>query len=508
LLNILLIDDSSDYRALLKRLITKDYPDIQVEEYDPDANGIPETSMNWKGYSIVLLDYDLGLENENGLDWLQILNTYPDMPPIVILTSETNTLITVRALKLGAANYILKSDVNSDNIISKLAESFALARITEETLAPGTENIFDVTERPDTENMLADETLAPDNKNIFDVTGAPESGNILGNETLAPEVESTFDVTGAPGSENTVAEETLAPDFGNMLDDETLAPEEIVNILDDDDESLQSNGVCLLIPGYTIQREIARGGMSTVLLAKRIEDNINVVVKVLYTQGHEDPTALKRFMQEYNLISVMQHPHIIRIYERAFATDFAYIVLEYLPEGDLSKRIQGGIPAETAMSYLRQIALGLSAIHKLDIIHRDLKPGNILFHGEDTLKITDFGAAKIISDEMQDITINNMVVGTPYYMSPEQGTGMKVDKRSDIYSLGVLFYQMLTGKKLFTANSIAKLIRAHLHDPVPKLPENMRKYQSLIEGMLAKDPDDRFQNTEELIAGVDWIEQS
>jgi len=483
LLNILLIDDSSDYRALLKRLITKDYPDIQVEEYDPDANGIPETSMNWKGYSIVLLDYDLGLENENGLDWLQILNTYPDMPPIVILTSETNTLITVRALKLGAANYILKSDVNSDNIISKLADSFELARIGEETLAPVAENIFDVTERPDPENMLADETLAPDTGNIFDVTGAPDSGN-------------------------TLAEETLAPDFGNMLDDETLAPEEIVNILDDDDKSLQLDGVCLLIPGYTIQREIAKGGMSTVLLAKRIEDNIDVVVKVLYTQGHEDPTALKRFMQEYNLISVMQHPHIIRIYERAFATDFAYIVLEYLPQGDLSKRIQGGIPAETALSYLRQIALGLSAIHKLDIIHRDLKPGNILFHGEDTLKITDFGAAKIISNEMQDITINNMVVGTPYYMSPEQGTGMKVDKRSDIYSLGVLFYQMLTGKKLFTANSIAKLIRAHLHDPIPKLPENMSKYQSLIEGMLAKDPDERFQNTEELIAGVDWVNQS
>jgi len=495
LLNILLIDDSSDYRALLKRLITKDYPDIQVEEYDPDANGIPETSKNWKGYSIVLLDYDLGLENENGLDWLQILHTYPDMPPIVILTSETNTLITVRALKLGAANYILKSDVNSDNIISKLAESFELARIEEETLAPEVENVFDVTDRPESGYMLADGTLAPAVENVFDVTGEPDMENKVAEETLAPEIESIFDVTGVPGSVN-------------MLDDETLAPEEIANILGDDDESFQSDGVCLLIPGYTIQREIAKGGMSTVLLAKRIEDNMDVVVKVLYTQGQEDPTALKRFMQEYNLISVMQHPNIIHIYERAFATDFAYIVLEYLPEGDLSNRIHGGIPAETAMSYLRQIALGLGAIHKLDIIHRDLKPGNILFHGEDTLKITDFGAAKIISDEMQDITINNMVVGTPYYMSPEQGTGMKVDKRSDIYSLGVLFYQMLTGKKLFKANSIAKLIRAHLRDPVPTLPEDMSKYQSLIEGMLAKDPDERFQTTDELIAGVDWIVQS
>jgi len=449
-LNILLIDDSSDYRALLRKLITRNYPDVQVEEYDPDVNGIPETSMNWKGYSIVLLDYDLGLENENGLDWLQILMTYPNMPPIVILTSERNTGVTVRALKLGAVNYLLKTDINSDDIISRLAESFELARFNQPPMD---------TSHPD--GALRDDAM-------IDLTAMPALGNLLGEETLAPE---------------------------------------LVNIFDDDID-LQSDEVCLLIPGYTIQREIAKGGMSTVLLAKRLEDDLNVVLKILFTKGQENPDTLKRFMQEYNLISAMDHPHIIRIYERAFATDFAYIALEYLPRGDLSKRISEGISPEAAMSYLRQIALGLGAIHKLNIIHRDLKPGNILFHNDGTLAISDFGAAKIISDEIKDITINNMVVGTPYYMSPEQGTGMKVDQRSDIYSLGVLFYQMLTGKKLFTAESISKLIHSHLNDPVPKLPDNISKYQPLIEGMLAKDPDERFQVTDDLIAGIDWIENS
>lgn len=242
------------------------------------------------------------------------------------------------------------------------------------------------------------------------------------------------------------------------------------------------------------------------MLAKRLEDDLNVVLKILYTKGQENSDTLKRFMQEYNLISAIDHPHIIRIYERAFATDFAYIALEYLPRGDLSKRILEGISPAAATSYLRQIALGLGAIHKLNIIHRDLKPGNILFHNDGTLAISDFGAAKVISNEIKDITINNMVVGTPYYMSPEQGTGMKVDQRSDIYSLGVLFYQMLTGKKLFTADSISKLIHLHLNVPVPKLPDNISKYQPLVEGMLAKDPDERFQVTDDLIAGIDWIE--
>ena len=445
MLNILVIDDSSDYRALLKQLIVSNYPNVQVEEYDPDVNGIPKKSRNWKGYSMVLLDYDLGLENENGLDWLQIMMTYPDMPPIIILTSETSTTITVKALKLGAANYLLKTDINSDNIISKLSDSFELIGLNQKSSM-----------------------------------STSEQGGELNDDAI-------IDLTAMPALENILTEETQAPDF--------------VEITDDSDPHI-------IIPGYSILKEIAKGGMSTVLLAKRQEDDLNVVLKVLFTKGLEDSSGLKRFIQEYDLISAMNHPHIIRIYERAFASEFAYIALEYLPQGDLSKRISEGVSAETAMSYLRQIALGLGAIHKLNIIHRDLKPGNILFHDDGTLTITDFGAAKIISDKMKDITMNNMVVGTPYYMSPEQCTGMRVDRRSDIYSLGVLFYQMLTGKKIFTADSISKLVQAHINDPIPELPANLSKYQPLIEGMLAKDPDERFQIVDELIAGIDWIEQS
>ena len=445
MLNILVIDDSSDYRALLKQLIISNYPNVQVEEYDPDLNGVPKMDRNWKGYSLVLLDYDLGLQNENGLDWLQIMMTYPDMPPIVILTSETSTTITVRALKLGAANYLLKTDINLHNIISNLTESFELVGYNQ--------------------------------KSSMSTSG---HGGEFNDDAI-------FDLTAMPDLENMLTEETLAPDFVDIPD---------------------NNDPHITIPGYSIQKEIAKGGMSTVLLAKRLEDDLDVVLKILYTKGLEDSSGLKRFIQEYDLISAMDHPHIIRIYERAFASEFAYIALEYLPQGDLSKRISEGISTETAMSYLRQIALGLGAIHKLNIIHRDLKPGNILFHDDGTLTITDFGAAKIISDKMMDITMKNMVVGTPYYMSPEQCTGKKIDRRSDIYSLGVLFYQMLTAKKLFTANSITKLIQSHINDPIPELPANLTNYQPLIEGMLAKDPDERFQTVDELIAGIDWIEQS
>ena len=303
MLNILLIDDNSEYRALLGRLITENYPDARVEEYDPDVKGIPETSMNWNGYSMVLLDYDLGLESENGLDWLQILKTYPDMPPIVILTSNNNSAITVRALNLGAANYLLKTDVNVDNIISRLAESFELAKFHESALESVTQartlfnddGSFNATETPAIEGTAGEETLAPEMANIFD-----DDDNKLRTSTVVKRAESfesttinisaSVNTTQSPGVLNDdgtfIATEILA--IEDTAGEETLAPE-MVNVFDkDDDEPLYLNGVSLLIPGYAIEKEIAKGGMSTVLLAKRLEDDLNVILKVLFTQGQED----------------------------------------------------------------------------------------------------------------------------------------------------------------------------------------------------------------------------
>ena len=170
---------------------------------------------------MVLLDYDLGLENENGLDWLQIMMTYPDIPPIVILTSETSTTITVRALKLGAANYLLKTDINLDNIISNLTESFELVGLNQECSM-----------------------------------STSEHGGKFNDDAI-------FDLTAMPDLENMLTEETLAPDFVDIPD---------------------NNDPHITIPGYSIQKEIAKGGMSTVLLAKRLEDDLDVVLKVLFTK--------------------------------------------------------------------------------------------------------------------------------------------------------------------------------------------------------------------------------
>ena len=179
--------------------------------------------------------------------------------------------------------------------------------------------------------------------------------------------------------------------------------------------------------------------------------------------------------------------------------------MEYFPGGDLTQKLKTRLPLELASSYIRQMCAGLVAIHDINIVHRDIKPGNILFREDGTLTITDFGAAKNKKSDAEDITINHAIVGTPYFMSPEQATGMPVDHRSDLYSLGILIYQMLTNEKPFVAKSIPQLISMHVNAPIPSLPSDLAQFQPLIDGLLAKDPDDRFQSANDVIMGMDWI---
>lgn len=435
MLKILLIDDSAEYRQLIVHRLANEFPTAEVVEYDP-ALGLPDDEFGWQEFNLVLLDYDLGLAAENGLDWLRAFKAYGDMPPILMLTGEDSTRVAIDAIKLGADNYLLKQDVEGDALMGKLLD------------AAGHEQL---------------EILAPD-----DASSTQDPHDVTLRD-VDPAHETTYQ--NMPAAEAPVA---------------------------------TSEALALEIPGYRLLKEIGHGGMSTVVLGERLEDHIHVVLKIMFTRGMEDPTALKRFMLEYNLLSDIDHPHVVRIYERAFAADFAYIAMEYFPAGDLTKRIKEGIRPAEALEYLRQMASGLGAVHERGIVHRDIKPGNILFKDDGSLTITDFGVAKRGEEDIQDITVNNMVVGTPYYISPEQGSGMKVDNRSDLYSLGVIFFQMLTGKRPYSGQSVSELLRAHVVEPIPQLPEYLGKYQPLVEGLLAKDPDERFQTSRELLIGIDW----
>lgn len=189
----------------------------------------------------------------------------------------------------------------------------------------------------------------------------------------------------------------------------------------------------------------------------------------------------------------------MRIHDFGVADDHAYIAMEYCGGGSLKRRIAAGMDRYEAYRLMRDIAAALGVLHAAGILHRDLKPTNVLFRDDDTLALIDFGLAKQVA-LIAEVTGAGAIFGTPYYMSPEQGHGEAVDARGDIYSLGVIFFEMLSGAKPYDGETAMSVIVKHRQAPVPVLPPATAEFQPLIERMLAKKPSARFQNVAELLA--------
>jgi len=264
-----------------------------------------------------------------------------------------------------------------------------------------------------------------------------------------------------------------------------------------------ATGIHPLIKGYRFVRRLAVSEHSAVYLARKEADGMEMVLKVLrqVPDRSEVLGAFDRFLQEYEMIAELHHPNIVQIYDLGVSDDHAHIAMEYVAGGDLKQKIAQGIRETEAVEYLRQIAAALAELHKLGILHRDLKPGNIMVRTDGTLALIDFGLAKRMRLK-QEITGNGEIFGTPYYMSPEQGHADDVDERSDVYSLGVIFYEMLTGEKPYLGADAMSIILKHTKAPVPVLPHRFGKYQALLNMLLAKRPEDRIQTANEVL---EWL---
>ncbi len=265
----------------------------------------------------------------------------------------------------------------------------------------------------------------------------------------------------------------------------------------------ESIGLHPLIRGYRFVKKLSASTHSAVYLAEREANGEMMVLKVLsqVPDLSDGIGAFDRFLQEYELIADIDHPNIVRIYDLGVGDDHAHIAMEYLGGGDLKQRIREGIRTADAVAYFKQIASALARIHEVGILHRDLKPGNVMLRADGSVALIDFGLAKRMRLSLE-ITGQGEIFGTPYYMSPEQGHAEDVDARSDIYSLGVIFYEMLTGEKPFRAESALGIVYLHANAPVPLLPMRYASYQSLINMMLAKNPDDRLQSAAEVL---EWL---
>jgi DNA-binding NarL/FixJ family response regulator len=290
--------------------------------------------------------------------------------------------------------------------------------------------------------------------------------------------------------------------------DEALASGEISQDLKKIATSIQINpgeSQDWQIPGYICISEI-RKGQSTTLLAERLEDNLRVVLKVLTIQDAKSSAVLlKRFALELNILADFDHPNLIKVLDHGVTPNYAWYATEFMAQGDLAKRItQVKLTRQQIKNYILMIASGLLALHRKGIVHRDIKPSNILFKDDDTPVIADLGIAKDLSSD-DAFTIQGDVLGTPYYMSLEQINGSPVDKRSDIYSLGVVLYELLTGNRPFTGESIMEVIYKHTSHDLSPLPDAVKDWQPVIDKMLAKNPADRYQDLEQFISAVNVI---
>lgn len=265
----------------------------------------------------------------------------------------------------------------------------------------------------------------------------------------------------------------------------------------------------VIIRGHRFIRQVGRGGMCKVYLAESERAGAVVVLKVFsqVPDVSERLVGFDRFLQEYEIVASLKHRNIVQIYDLGVADDHAYIAMEHFPAGDLRHRMKAPLSPAVALHYLEQLASALAAIHDVGVLHRDLKPANVMLRADGSLCLIDFGLAK--ANEMDaDLTGTREIFGTPYYMSPEQGHAEVIDERSDLYSLGIIYYEMLTGRKPFIGTTAMEVIYKQRCAELPEIEPRFARYSRLLHRLLEKSPADRFQSARELLQAIAALKAS
>jgi DNA-binding response OmpR family regulator len=415
------------------------------------------TSVSGRDCDLLLLGASFGSAPEDpqaqGLMLLRRLREQPATPAVIALAEDGNELTAVRALQLGAVDYLPKRLLTPERLST--AVRVALHRV-ERRVARRLASLANLSRE------AAASTRAVQAEPAEPAPAEPAAKAAAGAEVSKPAAEAASVATAAAS--------------GVLL----ATPESI--------------------PGYTLRLKIGESEKAVVYLATSVHRGHNVALKVSKTL--RDDAAGRQFLErEYTAIMAVRSPLVVEIYDYGVHAGFEYLAMEYLPRGDLKARIQRGVSEPEALHYVAEIAAALQVVHEAGLVHRDLKPPNVMLRDNDGVALIDFGLARSLDGNTVS-TRTGVLLGSPYYMSPEQALGESLDARSDFYSLGIICYELLTGQKPYIGGTAMELLQQHVSAPLPMLPPDLARYQPFLGKLLAKARGERFASAAEIITAA------
>ena len=532
----LIVEDENKYAHWLQHAVGSGWPTGSIVIMDWTSFGRVRTAMTVRDYDIVMLalEFPEGIEEpHDSFDWIRKLRSQPGFPEMIILATGGSELSAIRTLRLGAADYLPKRLLTPPRIqrsikITLRAIDKEMQRRAER-LALAAKNGADKTSTTSTGALpaIAASAAAPSAPgaapHVSTQTGATLSraAQLASVPRPATQPVHVSTQTGATLTRAAIAALTPVPAAAP-------APAPVIAAVKNDPAAQSMPAISTSqpvavkeakpvapenhqIPGYTILQKIGESEAAAVYLAIAEDIGQNVALKISKRKHSGDASAVTdsgqrsiMFQREFEAIAALDHPSIIDLYDYGIHEGVEYLAMEYFPCGDLKARLQNPLTADEAIAFLKEIALSLKVVHDAGIIHRDLKPPNVMLRDDGSVVLIDFGLARSLLGG-DGSTRTGVLRGSPYYMSPEQAQGEALDARTDLYSLGVILYEMLAGKKPYLGASAIDVLQQHVMAPVPELPVHQLSYQPLLERLMSKSREQRIASCDELLIALEQM---
>ena len=523
----LVVEDDGQYAAWVQHAVASGWTADTIVLMDWTSFGRVRTAMTVRDYDIVMLSmkFDEGIEEPttDSFDWIRKLRSQPGFPEMVILAEGGSELAAIRTLRLGAADYLPKRLLTPPRLVRSIkltlraiekeaqrrAERLALAAAAKAGAARAEEASAAAPTAGNGAASAEPQATATAAAHIATHTGA----------TLARAAQQAMTLSGSnlARAARVALTPVPTPPPPAKLDGSAgngaplVLPEAGASIPAVVKEAKPVAPPNHQIPGYTILQKIGESEAAAVYLAISEDLGHNVALKISKRRHSGDPNDTGQraimFQREFEAIAALDHPSIIDLFDYGIHEGVEFLAMEYFPCGDLKARLQNPLTADEAIAFLKEIARSLKVVHEAGIIHRDLKPPNVMLRDDGSVVLIDFGLARsLLSGDGS--TRTGVLRGSPYYMSPEQAQGEALDARTDLYSLGVMLYEMLAGKKPYLGASAIDVLQQHVMAPVPELPQQHLPWQPLLERLMAKSREQRIASCDDLLGALEQMKQA